>query len=236
MTSPDRSLVSASQGGQRDVATTHTPASSVPQTPAIRVSAAPPAAPFIIPGDGKPVAARPLAPHARPRSRVMHLALVSISFCVALAIFYAASPLTVGASNKFGDFLAASNARALPTATPTATPTPLAVTQAGGYGGGSAPNPGTQAIINEIKSVFGPYAGGALNVARCESGFDPNAWNPISVMGSHAEGVFQILYPITWDGTSEARYSPYVADANIHAAYQIFSRDGDSFREWACQP
>lgn len=97
-------------------------------------------------------------------------------------------------------------------------------------------NPGTAAIQNEIRAVFGPYANQALNVARCESGFNPNAYNPTPVAGAHAMGVFQILGTSTWLGTSYASQSPYNASANIHAAYQIFSRDGFSWREWACKP
>jgi hypothetical protein len=118
---------------------------------------------------------------------------------------------------------------------PTPTPTPTPVPQSGGLPAFSS-NPGTQAIMNEISAVFGLYAQGALNVARCESGYDPNAWNPYAIGNSHASGVFQILYPSTWNGTGYAAYSPFNADANIHAAYQMFQRDGYSWREWACQP
>ena len=53
---------------------------------------------------------------------------------------------------------------------------------------------------------------------------------------SHASGVFQILYPSTWDGTSYAAQSPFDYNANIHAAFEIFSRDGYSWREWECKP
>ena len=95
-------------------------------------------------------------------------------------------------------------------------------------------SPGKAAVIAMINQVFGSYATGALNVARCESGFNPLAYNPISNGGSHAEGVFQILYPSTWRGTSEASSSPYSAMANILAAHQIFVRDGYSWREWSC--
>lgn len=95
-------------------------------------------------------------------------------------------------------------------------------------------SPGQAAVIAMINQVFGSYAPGALNVARCESGFNPLAYNPISNGGSHAEGVFQILYPSTWSGTSEASSSPYSAMANILAAHQIFVRDGYSWREWSC--
>ena len=99
-----------------------------------------------------------------------------------------------------------------------------------------AANPGTQGVINEIRSVFGPYAGSALAVARCESGYNANAYNRISVGGAHAAGVFQILDTSTWRTTSYAGYSPFNAWANIHAAYQIFQRDGYSWREWQCKP
>jgi len=95
-------------------------------------------------------------------------------------------------------------------------------------------SPGQAAVIAMIDQVFGSYATGALHVARCESGFNPLAYNPISIGGSHAEGVFQILYPSTWRGTSEASSSPYSAVANILAAHQIFVRDGYSWREWSC--
>jgi len=95
-------------------------------------------------------------------------------------------------------------------------------------------SPGQAAVIAMINQVFGSFAPGALNVARCESGFNPLAYNPISNGGSHAEGVFQILYPSTWIGTSEASSSPYSAMANILAAHQIFVRDGYSWREWSC--
>ncbi len=99
----------------------------------------------------------------------------------------------------------------------------------------SAPVASGGSVVSMIDSVFGPYAGEALSVASCESGYNPGAYNPISVGGSHAEGVFQILYPSTWDGTSYAGSSPYNASANINAAYQIFARDGYSWREWVCR-
>lgn len=86
-------------------------------------------------------------------------------------------------------------------------------------------------VQDQIRAVFGPYAGQALNVARCESGFNPNAVN----RSSDAEGVFQFLAS-TWRGTSYAGYSRFNASANIHAAYQVFTRDGHSWREWQCKP
>lgn len=107
---------------------------------------------------------------------------------------------------------------ATPVAKPTQPPT-------GGTGNSSS-------VEAMIEQVFGPYAQGAINVARCESGLNPNAYNP----SSNAAGLFQILYPSTWDTTPEAGSSPYNAMANILAAHYIFVRDGYSWREWTCQP
>lgn len=95
---------------------------------------------------------------------------------------------------------------------------------------------GQQSVAGEIGAVFGPYANAAISVAQCESGLNPGAYNRTPVGNSHAAGVFQILYPSTWDTTAYSGDSPYNASDNIHAAYQIFARDGYSWREWACQP
>lgn len=139
------------------------------------------------------------------------------------------SPLGYGAAIN-GTFEAYTTAvQWIPTPTPTATPVPPPL-----FADVPA-SPGTQAIINEIKLVFGSYSTGALNIAHCESGFDPTARNPYPVGNSHAEGVFQILYPSTWSTTSYAAQNPYSADANIHAAWEIFSRDGHTWVEWECK-
>ena len=95
---------------------------------------------------------------------------------------------------------------------------------------------GGSSVAAMIEQVFGPYAQGALHVANCESGLNPNAYNPTSNGGSHAVGVFQILYPSTWMRTPQAASSPYDAMANILAAHSIFVRDGYSWREWSCRP
>jgi murein DD-endopeptidase MepM/ murein hydrolase activator NlpD len=94
---------------------------------------------------------------------------------------------------------------------------------------------GSSSVASMIDQVFGPYAPTALQIAQCESGLNPGAYNPTSIGGSHAAGVFQILYPSTWAGTSEAAASPYDAMSNILAAHEIFVRDGYSWREWTCQ-
>jgi Transglycosylase SLT domain len=86
-------------------------------------------------------------------------------------------------------------------------------------------------VAGTIYQVFGPYAPSALNIARCESGLNPGAYNA----ASHASGIFQILYPSTWSSTPYSGYSPFNAWANINAAHTIFVRDGYSWREWQCQ-
>ncbi len=91
-------------------------------------------------------------------------------------------------------------------------------------------------VISIIQSVFGSYSDQAIAVARCESSLNPSAVNPTSIGGSHATGLFQILYPSTWNTTSQASRSPYDAQANTMAAYEIFKRDGYSWREWSCKP
>ena len=97
-------------------------------------------------------------------------------------------------------------------------------------------NTNQSAVAAMIDRVFGPYSPGALHVAMCESGLNPNAYNPISFDGNYTVGVFQILYPSTWMRTPEAASSPYDAMANVLAAYSIFARDGFSWREWTCHP
>lgn len=189
--------------------------------------------PMIITGDGHVSPVRPSLRRTQPRSRAMRAAFASFTTCIVLAVFFAATPITAGATGQVENFIAGGSSARLPTATPTATPT---LDPNASDGPGSGYNPGPAAIMAEIKVVFGPYSAGALNVARCESGFDPNAWNKIAILGSHAEGVFQILYPSTWDNTAYASYSPYNAWANIHAAHDIFTRDGNTWREWECQP
>ena len=168
----------------------------------------------------------------KPRSFAAQFIVTMVSVMALFTALTLASPLAQTAAFS-GTFQAYSNAVPwVPTATPTPKPTPTPVPYQPPVGA----NPGQQTIINEIVAVFGPNAQGALNIARCESGYDPNAVNPYAIGNSHASGVFQILYPSTWDGTSYASQSPFDYNANIHAAFEIFSRDGYSWREWACKP
>jgi hypothetical protein len=194
-----------------------------------------PAGLTIIPGSGRIEHQLPYIPQ-QPRSQAINVALVSIIACTIIAILYASAPLATEASNHNGNGLFGSGAGmvAAPTLTPTPTPTPIPIVQS--TGSGHEPNPGAQVVKDEIVAVFGSsYSTGALNIAKCESGYDPNAYNTIAIMGSHAAGVFQILYPSTWKGTSYRNESPYNYKANIRAAYEIFTRDGYSWREWACK-
>ncbi|GHO86251.1 transglycosylase SLT domain-containing protein [Dictyobacter formicarum] len=99
----------------------------------------------------------------------------------------------------------------------------------------------THAATNEtyltsvIRGVFGPYANQAIRIAQCESTMNPNARNTMAIGGSYASGLFQILYPSTWNGTSQAGKSPFDPQANARAAYELFQRDGFHWTQWQCK-
>jgi hypothetical protein len=202
------------------------------QTGAPAAARSTPSGSLVIHGTRVPKATGPVVPRRlRPPSFVMQGVVALATVVVLLGVLTVSSPLGYGAALS-GTFQAYANSvKWVPTPTPTATPVPLNTTF-----GGVPPSPGQQVIVDEIKQVFGSYAQGALNVSHCESGWDPSARNPYPVGNSHAEGVFQILYPSTWNTTSYASRNPYDYDANIRAAYEIFHRDGNSWAEWECQP
>lgn len=185
----------------------------------------------LIRGTDKPLKPyTPIVPKRQgPRSFMSQFIVAMVAVMTIFTVLTLASPL--GHSEAFaGTFQTYANAVPwVPTPTPTPKPTAAPV-----FSAPAGANPGQQAVINDIVAIFGSYSNGAINVARCESGFDPNAWNPYAIGGSHASGVFQILFPSTWDTTSWASTSPYNYDANIRAAHQIFVRDGYSWREWSC--
>jgi hypothetical protein len=85
-----------------------------------------------------------------------------------------------------------------------------------------------------ISYEFGSYTADAMKIANCESSMNPVAVNPESVAGSYATGLFQILYPSTWNTTSFKNGDPKDAWTNTQAAYEIFHRDGNNWHEWAC--
>ncbi|GLV54807.1 hypothetical protein KDH_16540 [Dictyobacter sp. S3.2.2.5] len=99
----------------------------------------------------------------------------------------------------------------------------------------------THAATNEtylasiIHSVFGQYSGQAMRIAQCESTMNPNARNSMAIGGSYASGLFQILYPSTWNGTSQAGKSPFDPQANARAAYELFKNDGFRWTQWQCK-
>jgi len=108
-------------------------------------------------------------------------------------------------------------------------------------GGASTPPPAgadTSTLAQRqayVFQIFGSYAKAALIIAGCESSMNPRAYNPVSVGGSHAEGMFQILVPSTWNTTAEAGNNPYDYQANTRAAWEIFKRDGYVWgKSWAC--
>jgi hypothetical protein len=64
----------------------------------------------------------------------------------------------------------------------------------------------------------------------CESSLQP--WR----RGAAGEiGLFQIM-PRTWRGTRMRNQSRANPMANITGAWEIFSRDGYSWRQWTCKP
>lgn len=224
LTSPNasRPLPQAYSNVARDVAATHD---------ALEGSKRALPKPMIISGSGQVSHLRPSLGGGQRRSRTMRLSLAAVLAGLLLISLFAVTPLTVGASGRSGDFLANVGLAALPSATPTVTPTPDPY-----FGNHQVPDPGKAVIVAKVQQVFGPYSAAALRIVACESQFNTNNYNPISILGSHAEGIFQILYPSTWDGTAYASYSPYDWNYNIPAAYQIFKSDGYTWREWECQP
>lgn len=208
--------------GPRDLALA---AASPSETIFIRGSRKPP----------KPYSMRIVPRRMGPRPFILQFLIAMVTAMTLFGSLALASPL--GRSAVFGtsfDAYASSVPWIPPTPTPVPTATPIPLTSA--INPPNGPNPGTATVIAEIQAVFGQYSPGALNISRCESGYDPNARNPFPVGDSHAMGVFQILYPSTWNSTSYSQYTPYDYKMNIRAAWEIFSRDGYSWREWECKP
>jgi hypothetical protein len=168
--------------------------------------------PMIISGSGQVSHLRPSLGSGHRRSRTMRVSLAAVLAGLLLVTLFAVTPLTVGASGGANTFLANVGLATLPTATPTVTPTPDPY-----YGNAPVPDPGKAVIVAKIQQVFGSYSDQAMRIVACESQFDTNNYNPISILGSHAEGIFQILYPSTWNGTPYRNYSPYDWNYNIPA-------------------
>jgi hypothetical protein len=105
-----------------------------------------------------------------------------------------------------------------------AAPAPAAAPAAPGAAGGS--------IQQIILDAFAPLGAGAqqwaLRVAKCESGYNPNAVN----RGSGASGLFQFM-PATWASMPQGRQSVFNAVANAQAAAVLYARSGPN--QWSCK-
>jgi hypothetical protein len=105
-----------------------------------------------------------------------------------------------------------------------AAPAPAAAPAAPVAAGGS--------IQQIILDAFAPLGAGAqqwaLRVAKCESGYNPNAVN----RGSGASGLFQFM-PATWASMPQGRQSVFNAVANAQAAAVLYARSGPN--QWSCK-
>ncbi len=76
---------------------------------------------------------------------------------------------------------------------------------------------------------------GALAVMDCESGGDPNAYNP----ASGASGLFQFL-PETWESASAGAgwdgADVFDGEANIAVAAWLSDTSSSPWAPWNCQP
>lgn len=90
---------------------------------------------------------------------------------------------------------------------------------------------GPAAIIADIEKAFSPYGQTAVNwglrVAKCESGYNPNAVNPYS----GTEGLFQFM-PSTWRSTPYGQHNVFDPWYNSLGAAWLYHRDGPS--QWQC--
>ncbi|HEV2952627.1 MAG TPA: transglycosylase family protein [Candidatus Dormibacteraeota bacterium] len=85
-----------------------------------------------------------------------------------------------------------------------------------------------QAIIQAAFAPQGPDAvSWALRVSACESGYNPNSYNPAGYMG-----LFQFA-PSTWAHTPYGSSSPYDATANANAAAWLYQHSGPN--QWGCK-
>ena len=198
----------------------------------------------VVRGTGSPLGTLGAPRRTRPLSFVAQFVIAMVATMSLFTTLALASPIAARTPFRGSFETVAGAVPWIPTPTPTPRPTPTpAPPPASGYGqlpAGPLPpparqfNPGSAAVQSYIRQVFGPWADQALGVANCESGYDPNAWNPYELLRSHAAGVFQILYPSTWAETPYWSDNPFDYRLNILGAYWLFSRDGHSWREWAC--
>ena len=95
----------------------------------------------------------------------------------------------------------------------------------------AAPRPSAGFVQDLIRQAFGPQGQAAvdwgLRVAACESGYNPNAYNP-----GGPSGVFQFM-PGTFRGTPYGNQNIFDAAANVNAAAWYFKQHGGG--AWACK-
>ncbi len=84
-----------------------------------------------------------------------------------------------------------------------------------------------QIILDAFAALGSAAQQWALNVARCESNYNPYAVN----RSSGAAGLFQFL-PSTWAASPEHALSPFDPVANSRAAAWLYQRSGPS--QWVC--
>lgn len=90
----------------------------------------------------------------------------------------------------------------------------------------------TSVVEDEISQAFGPAAGSATGVARCESNLDPSAisrgggnWGLFQINSVHA-GDFEDVTGRPWSD---------VLDAHWNAVYAKHLYDDQGWRPWACR-
>lgn len=96
----------------------------------------------------------------------------------------------------------------------------------------AAPVAAGGSIQQIILDAFAPLGAGAqqwaLRVAKCESGYNPNAVN----RGSGASGLFQFM-PATWASMPQHSQSVFNPVANAQAAAALYARSGPN--QWSCK-
>src|ERR1700694_3064694 len=96
----------------------------------------------------------------------------------------------------------------------------------------AAPVAAGGSIQQIILDAFAPLGAGAqqwaLRVAKCESGYNPNAVN----RRSGASGLFQFM-PATWASMTQGGQSVFNPVANAQAAAVLYQRSGPN--QWSCK-
>jgi hypothetical protein len=114
--------------------------------------------------------------------------------------------------------------KSVPKTSSTSSSSPPAVPSAAGTATGAIPD-----IIRAAFAPLGPTAvDWALRVAKCESGYNPNAYNPA---GPYM-GLFQFAAG-TWARTPYGGQSPYDPVANANAAAWLYASSGPG--QWGCK-